>query len=202
MRHGGCAEEDLSRPSSGATDLNLARSIPCFLPLPRCADGPQHAQPGHRIARQPGLALTRPPGSRAEEGGALRWRTLNVLCGVEFCVKQNFAPRYSDAASDVDARLHGSRGEGRPAENPPTRLGRKTGSPEDRGGRKTASPKGHSERGGRIAQCRKSASSAWKKSWNPDTRSGPRTQSSGAKMLTSIRSRAPKMSTSILAEQN
>jgi len=94
----------------------------------------------NRVTGSPGLALTRPPGPRAEEGGALRWRTLSVLRDEKFRVKQNFAPRYSDAARDVDARLHGSRGEGGPGENPPPRWDRKTGAPEDRGGRKTASP--------------------------------------------------------------
>jgi len=74
---------------------------PPFLAAPRCADGP-HAQPGHRVIR---VGTDTGPGLPAEEGGALRWRTINVLCGVEFCVKQNLPPRHCDAACDVDARL-------------------------------------------------------------------------------------------------
>ncbi len=57
---GGCAEEDLSRPSSGATDLNLARSIIRFL-LHRIARM-DHMR--NRVTGSSGLELTRARDSR------------------------------------------------------------------------------------------------------------------------------------------
>jgi len=131
----------------------------------------------NRVTGSSGLALTRPPGSRAEEGGALRWRTLSVLCGVEFCVKQNRPPVMATKPVPDKRERQGS-GESRKW------LRRRC-----------------SERGGRIVRCRKSATSARQKSRNPDTGRGARTRSSsGAKILTSIPAGASKMLTSIRAE--